>query len=220
MKLLVVEDDRKLALFVQRVLGEVGFTSDLSSDGSEAFDQIEAGAYALLLLDWSLPGLDGLALCRQIRQSGLQTPIMMISGRDRVEQRVLALESGADDYLVKPFKMAELVARVRVLLRRTTPQPTVTLDKLEINFFRHQVSVNGRAIDTTAREIKLLVHLAHHGDRIVSRSELIAEVWSTGYDPESNIVDVHISRLRKKLGTQAWMLETVRGRGYRLRTKR
>jgi DNA-binding response OmpR family regulator len=220
MKILVVEDDRKLAQFVQRVLAEAGLTADICADGAQALAQVAVETYDAVLLDWTLPGMDGLELCREVRRRGLSTPVMMISARERVEQRVLALESGADDYLVKPFKMAELVARVRALLRRTSPQPRVTLGLLEIDYFRRTATADGKAIDTTARELSLLVHLAHKGDQIVSRTELLSQVWETGFDPESNIVDVHVSRLRKKLGDLAWMLETVRGRGYRLRTRR
>jgi len=220
MKILVVEDDRKLALFIQRVLHEAGMVTDACANGAQALDQVLVEEYDAVLLDWTLPGMDGLELCRELRRRGLATPVMMISARERVEQRVLALEGGADDYLVKPFKMAELIARVRALLRRTSPQPRVTLGLLEIDYFRRTATVDGKAIDATSRELSLLVHLAHKGDQIVSRTELLSQVWSTSFDPESNIVDVHVSRLRKKLGALSWMLETVRGRGYRLRTRR
>ena len=221
MKVLVVEDDRKLARFLQQVLLDVaGYAADLCANGADALRQLELEQYCLVLLDWTLPGLDGVELCRELRRKGVKTPVVMISGRDRVEQRVLALEAGADDYLVKPFKMVELVARIRALMRRVSGEPQLSVGPLQIDHRRGTVLLEGHTLDLTSRERVLLIHLAHHVDEVVSRSELLAQVWETGFDPESNLVDVHVSRLRKKLCAHAWMIETLRGQGYRLRTRR
>jgi two-component system OmpR family response regulator len=221
MKVLVVEDDAKLARFLQQVMQDAGgYVADTCSNGADALRQIDLEHYHLVLLDWTLPGLDGVELCRELRRKGHTLPIVMISGRARVEQRVLALEAGADDYLVKPFKMVELVARVRALLRRTSGATTTGIGPLQLDPRLGTVLLDGRALELTSHERLVLIHLMHNADRAVSRSELLMEVWKTGFDPESNLVDVHVSRLRKKLDDHAWMIETLRGQGYRLRTFR
>jgi DNA-binding response OmpR family regulator len=218
-KILVVEDDRKLARFLQRVLSEEGHTADVCSRGADALEQVRAGIYSLVLLDWMLPDLDGLEICRQLRRSSVTVPIMMLTARGEVSERVLGLDSGADDYLVKPFEVEELVARVNALLRRSSGSSQLKLGPLEIDRDRHKASLEGKVIDLTTREFSLLLHLAFRVGQVVTRTELLAQVWSTNFDPESNVVEVHISRLRDKLGEHAWMVDTVRGRGYRLRTE-
>jgi DNA-binding response OmpR family regulator len=217
MKILIVEDDRKLASLISDVLSDAGYACDTCANGADALRQLEVEDYCLVALDWSLPGLDGVELCRELRRTGVRTPVLMISGRERVEQRVLALEVGADDYLVKPFKMMELVARVKAILRRASGEPAGVVGPLKVDFRSGTILLDGRALDLTSKERVLLLHLLHHADRIVSRSELLAQVWEKGFDPESNLVDVHVSRLRKKLEGHAWMIETLRGQGYRLR---
>jgi DNA-binding response OmpR family regulator len=219
-RVLVVEDDQKLARFLVRVLVEEGFTVDRCSSGADAVTQARAGFYNLVLLDWMIPDLDGLEVCRQIRRSGSTVPILMLTARDQVGERVLGLDAGADDYLVKPFEIEELVARIHALLRRSAGHAQLRLGALEIDRAGHRVLVDGKALDLTARELALLMHLALRDNRVVTRSELLSQVWSVRFDPESNVVEVHISRLRDKLGRCAWMIETVRGRGYRFRTHR
>lgn len=217
MKVLIVEDDEKVARFIARVLGEEGFITDLCVSGADAVRQANAVAYDVVLLDWMLPDLDGLAVCRDLRRGGTVTPIIMLTARGEVRERVLGLEAGADDYVVKPFEIDELLARIQAVLRRTHGFGRMQLGALEIDRLQRRVTLGGRTLDLTAREYTLLLFLAHQADRVVARSELLSQVWSTQFDPGSNLVDVHISRLRDKLGEHAWMIDTVRGKGYRLR---
>jgi DNA-binding response OmpR family regulator len=217
MKVLIVEDDEKVARFIARVLGEEGFITDLCVSGADAVRQANAVAYDVVLLDWMLPDLDGLAVCRELRRGGTVTPIIMLTARGEVRERVLGLEAGADDYVVKPFEIDELLARIQAVLRRTHGFGRMQLGALEIDRLQRRVILGGRTLDLTAREYMLLLCLAHQADRVVARSELLSQVWATQFDPGSNLVDVHISRLRDKLGEHAWMIDTVRGKGYRLR---
>jgi DNA-binding response OmpR family regulator len=219
MRILVVEDDQKLAGFLARVLTEEGYSVDRCATGADAMAQARTGVYELLLLDWMLPDLDGLELCRQLRRDGLSVPILMLTARDQVRERVLALDAGADDYLVKPFEIEELVARINALLRRAKGHARLKLGPLDIDRAQRRVLLDGEPLELTTREMALLLHFAHRVDRVVTRSELLSQVWSIHFDPESNVVEVHISRLRDKLGKQSWMIETVRGRGYRLRVR-
>ena len=217
MKVLIVEDDEKVARFIARVLGEEGFITDLCVSGADAVRQANAVVYDVVLLDWMLPDLDGLAVCRELRRGGTVTPIIMLTARGEVRERVLGLEAGADDYVVKPFEIDELLARIQAVLRRTHGFGRMQLGALEIDRLQRRVILGGRTPDLTAREYMLLLCLAHQADRVVARSELLSQVWATQFDPGSNLVDVHISRLRDKLGEHAWMIDTVRGKGYRLR---
>lgn len=217
MKVLIVEDDEKVARFIARVLGEEGFVTDLCVSGTDAVRQASAVTYDVVLLDWMLPDLDGLAVCRELRRCGTVTPIIMLTARGEVRERILGLEAGADDYVVKPFEIDELLARIQAVLRRTHGFGRMQLGALEIDRLQRRVTLGARTLDLTAREYTLLLFLAHQADRVVARSELLSQVWSTQFDPGSNLVDVHISRLRDKLGEHAWMIDTVRGKGYRLR---
>ncbi len=217
MKVLIVEDDEKVARFIARVLGEEDFVTDLCASGADAVRQASAVAYDVILLDWMLPDLDGLAVCRELRRTGNVTPIIMLTARGEVRERILGLETGADDYVVKPFEIDELLARIQAVLRRTHGFGRMQLGELEIDRLQRRVTLAGRPLELTAREYTLLLSLAHQVDRVVARTELLSQVWSTQFDPGSNIVDVHISRLRDKLGQHAWMIDTVRGKGYRLR---
>jgi two-component system OmpR family response regulator len=219
LRVLVVEDDQRLARFLERVLKEEGYEVDRCANGADAVTQMRAGGYALVLLDWMLPVLDGLEVCRQVRRGGSTVPIIMLTARDQVRERVLGLDAGADDYLAKPFEIEELLARINALLRRSTGHALLTLGPLVIDRQRRTVELEGKPIDLTAKELALLLHLAHRAGEVVTRTELLTQVWSIRFDPESNIVEVHISRVRDKLDKHAWMIETVRGRGYRLRTR-
>ncbi len=217
MKVLIVEDDEKVARFIARVLGEEDFVTDLCVSGSDAVRQANAVAYDVILLDWMLPDLDGLAVCRELRRSGNVTPIIMLTARGEVRERILGLETGADDYVVKPFEIDELLARIQAVLRRTHGFGRMQLGALEIDRLQRRVTLGGRVLDLTTREYTLLLSLAHQADRVVARSVLLSQVWSSQVDPGSNLVEGHTSRLRDKLGDHAWMIDTVRGKGYRLR---
>jgi DNA-binding response OmpR family regulator len=215
-KVLVVEDDAKLSRFLVRALSEEGLTVDACARGGDAVTQASSGIYDLLVLDWMLPDTDGLAVCRALRQAGLTTPILMLTARGELRERVLGLETGADDYMVKPFEIEELLARVRALLRRASGFTRLAVGTLEIDRMARTVRLDGAMLELTAREYALLLDLMHHAERVVTRTELLARVWGTSFDTGSNIVEVHVSRLRDKLGERAWMIETVRGAGYRL----
>ena len=216
-KALIVEDDVKVAQFLARVLGEEGWVSDLCNHGAEAVARARTIDYDVILLDWMLPDLDGLAVCRELRRGGSAAPIIMLTARGEVRERVLGLEAGADDYMVKPFEIDELLARIHALLRRTHGFGSLRAGPLEIDRLKHQMRIDGQALDLTSREYALLLLLAFQEGRIIARSEILAQIWTTNFDPGSNIIDVQIGRLRDKLGAHAWLVETVRGKGYRFR---
>ncbi len=219
MKALVLEDDKKLARFLARVLTEEGLQVDVCGRGDDAITQAEASLYDLLVLDWMVPEKGGLAVCRELRRAGATAAILMLTARGETRERVLGLDAGADDYMVKPFEVEEFIARVRALLRRTARLGAVRLGALEVDPVTRQAKLAGAVLPLTSREFALLFHLAHHGERVVKRSELLAHVWGLHFDPDSNVVDVHVSRVRDKLGDRSWMIETVRGLGYRLRER-
>ncbi|MDI3286822.1 response regulator transcription factor [Polyangium sp. 15x6] len=220
MKVLIVEDDARVAKFVARVLTEEGYVTDICGNGADATQQAQTGMYDLIVLDWMLPDLDGLSVCRTLRRAGFVTPILMLTARGELRERVLGLETGADDYLVKPFEIEELLARIRALVRRSSAFSRLHCGDLEMDRMNRRALLRGSALDLTGREYTLLLHLAHRVDRVVPKSELLAHVWEMKFDPGTNLVEVHVSRLRDKLGAHAWMIETVRGVGYRLRAER
>jgi two-component system OmpR family response regulator len=215
MKLLIVEDSPKLARFLVRALTEEGHVVDQVGGGAEALQQVEAVSYDAIVLDWMLPGMDGVAVCRTLRDRGVRTPILMLTARAEVGERILGLDAGADDYLTKPFDLGELLARVRALGRRAGAPTTLRLGPLVIDVAARKVALDGRGVDLTARELALLSYLVQHAGRAVSRSELLQKVWNTSFDPGSNVVEVHIRNLRDKLGEHGKLVETVRGVGYR-----
>lgn len=217
-KVLVVEDNLKVARFLRRVLSDEGLLADSCTDGDDAVEQLRQGAYDLVLLDWMLPGRDGLAVCRDLRRSGSNAPILMLTARGELSDRVLGLRSGADDYLVKPFEVEELVARIHALLRRTRGSRRIAIGGVEIDLEKRGLLIDGVRVFLTGRELDVLLHLANRVDEVVTRGELLSRVWQMPFDPGSNVVDVQVRRLREKLGARAWMVETVRGVGYRLRS--
>lgn len=219
MKALIVEDDTKLARFLLRVLTEEGFSADVCASGADALTQAKTGIYRLMLLDWMLPDLDGLSVCRELRRVGNPLPILMLTARGEVRERVLGLEAGADDYLIKPFEVDELVARIHAVMRRTAGQHLMRIGELELDRLSRQVWLGGQVLDLTNLEYRFLWHLVQHTGQQVRRSELLAEVWELNFDPGSNVIEVLVNRLREKLGAAAWMIETVRGFGYRLRSE-
>ncbi len=215
MKLLIVEDSPKLARFLVRALTEEGHVVDQVVDGPAALQQVEAVAYDAIVLDWMLPGMDGISVCRTLRDRGVRTPILMLTARAEVGERILGLDAGADDYLTKPFDLGELLARVRALGRRAGAPTTLRLGPLVIDVAARKVTIDGKGVDLTARELALLSYLVQHAGRAVSRTELLQKVWNTSFDPGSNVVEVHIRNLRDKLGDHGKLVETVRGVGYR-----
>ena len=220
MKLLLVEDDPKVGRLLVRVLEEEGYAVEWCCSGDEARARTRATAGApfdLLLLDWMLPDGDGLAVCRDLRERGAELPILMLTARAETRERVLGLESGADDYLVKPFEIDELLARLRALLRRSRKSGRLRLGPLELDPLARKAWLDGAPLPLASRELALLLHLGRHAGRAVSRAELLAEVWETHFDPGTNVVEVHVSRLRDKLGAHAGLVATVRGVGYLLR---
>jgi DNA-binding response OmpR family regulator len=221
-KLLVVEDEEPTAAFLRRGLSEEGFAVDVAPDAASANEQVAANDYDAILLDVMLPGADGFALCKRWRQDGVTTPILFLTARDDVADRVQGLDRGGDDYLVKPFAFAELLARVRALLRRPramTGTPELRVGDIVIDTSRRTVSRGGRSIELTTREYQLLEHLVRNAGKVVSRTALWNHVWESGTEPDSNVVDVYIRYLRNKLGRTPDLIRTVRGGGYVLETE-
>lgn len=217
MKALVIEDDRKLSSFLARAFAEEGYTVDSCRTGAEAIAQATASSYDLVVLDWMLPEYDGLTVCRELRRVGSGVPILMLTARGEVTEKVMALDSGADDYMTKPFHLDELMARARALTRRTGPLRDGMLRAGPVALdIRQRVAVVGEArIELTGREFALLALLVRYAGRVVTRSEILEQVWGLHFDPGSNVIEVHMRHLREKLLTAAACIETVRGQGYR-----
>jgi two-component system OmpR family response regulator len=216
MKVLVVEDDKKLAGLLSRALAEEGYEVEVTGEAASVVDRAAAGRFGLVVLDWMLPDVDGVTVCRRMREARVGTPVLMLTARGDVKDRVAGLDAGADDYLVKPFEIDELLARVRALGRRGTTGTKLTCGNLEVDRVARQVRIGGAVLSLTAREYGILVYLMENEGRAVSRAELLQNVWETAHDPGTNVVEVHVSRLREKLGAHAATIETVRGQGYRL----
>ncbi len=217
MKALIVEDNRKLAEFLVRAFSEEGWVVDQSGDGASALEQIAAISYDLVVLDWMLPRMDGLAVSRTLRARGSRVPILMLTARGDTSERIVGLDAGADDYLSKPFDLGELMARARALLRRASnADAVVRVGALTVDLMRRSVVVAGAPIELTGREFALLAHLAQSAGRVVPRTEIFSKVWPSTLDTGSNVIDVHVKRIRDKLGAHAELLETVRGVGFRL----
>jgi heavy metal response regulator len=226
MRLLVVEDEVKLAAYLRKGLTEEGFVVDVAHDGVDGLHLAMEYDYDLLVLDAMLPGIDGLGVLAALRQSK-QTPVLMLTARIRVEDRVKGLQSGADDYLVKPFAFSELVARIQVLLRRARPPREADgaavfgLDDLELDLLRRKATRAGRRLDLTAKEFNLLALLLRRQGEVLSRTEIAEQVWDMNFDSGTNVIDVAIRRLRGKLDVpfERSLLHTVRGMGYVLEAR-
>jgi DNA-binding response OmpR family regulator len=220
MRILVVEDDRKVAGFIEMGLREEGYAVDLARDGDEAIVLAHVNDYDAILLDLMLPKKNGLQVASELRREGRTTPILMLTARDATEDVVRGLDAGADDYLTKPFKFDELLARLRALVRRggATRVERLTAGPLELDRLKHQAYVGGRSLDLTPREFQLLEHFMMHKEDVVRRTELLEKVWDMHFDPESNVVDVHVGNLRRKLREAGYdgLIKTVRGVGFRL----
>jgi two-component system OmpR family response regulator len=222
MKLLLVEDDREGAAYVKKALGEAGHAVDHAAVGREGLMLAAGEPYDVIVLDRMLPEMDGLAILRTIRASGVKTPVLLLTALGGIDDRVEGLEAGGDDYLVKPFAMAELLARINALARRPPPQDIQTILKvadLTMDLLKRAVSRGGVRIELQPREFQLLEYLMRHADRVVTRTMLLEIVWDFHFDPKTNIVETHMSRLRSKIdrGHAHELIHTVRGAGYCLR---
>jgi two-component system OmpR family response regulator len=218
MRILVVEDDAKLGPLLLRGLSDHGNAADLTPRGEDALWMAQAHAYDAIVLDLMLPGLDGFETCEQLRGNGVWTPVLMLTARDAIEDRVRGLDAGADDYLTKPFSVAELRARLRALVRRGAAERPAVLEVGELRFdpATRQVWREGVEITLAAKELALLELFMRRAGQVVSRYDLLEHAWDMAYENRSNVVTVHIRRLRQKIGHDA--IETVRGAGYRLPT--
>jgi two-component system, OmpR family, copper resistance phosphate regulon response regulator CusR len=218
MRLLLVEDDTRIAHFVAKGLREHSYAVDVAATGEEALYQIAINTYDLLILDVMIPAPDGFAVCRELRNLGHRMPVLMLTARDAVEDRVEGLDRGADDYLTKPFEFRELLARLRALLRRPTAlQPsTLSVADLVVETGGQTVSRGGKSIPLTAKEYALVEFLARNAGRVVGRAEIAEHVWDEEFDPFSNLIEVYVNRVRRKIDIKGAspLLHTRRGAGY------
>ena len=216
-RILVIEDEPEIADFVVRGLREEGFTVERAADRDEAWHGLQTRTWDVVLLDWWLPGADGLALLRRFRQSGATTPVLFLTARDAVSDRVRGLDSGADDYLCKPFAFEELLARVRALARRPTASTGTVLSHLDVrvDLATHRAERAGHRLDLTAKEESLLVFFLRRPGEVLSRTRIYEQVWDDRYDGLSNTLEVHVMELRRKLEAHGpRLIHTLRGRGY------
>jgi len=218
MRLLLVEDDPRIARFVVKGLQEQSYAVDVVANGNDAVYQVEINDYDVVILDVMIPGLDGFATCRAIRSGGKRMPILMLTARDGVEDRIHGLDSGADDYLTKPFEFGELLARLRALLRRPAElrSPQIVVGDLVLDTASQTAKRGARSIPLTAKEYALLEFLARNAGRVVGRAEIAEHVWDESFDPFSNLIEVYVNRLRRKIdeGNAKPLLQTRRGSGY------
>ena len=222
MRALLVEDDETISEFVARGLREAGFAVDCAADGEAGLDAALSQPYDVAVLDVMLPKRDGLSVIDELRRRGIATPVLIVSARRSVDDRVRGLQAGGDDYLTKPFAFAELLARVQALVRRATRAPestTLTVDDLVLDLLSRRVTRDGVSIDLRPREFALLEYLMRNPGRVVSKTMILSHVWEYSFDPQTNIVDVLVSRLREKIDRpfEKKLLHTVRGVGYVLR---
>jgi len=221
MRILVVEDDPRMASLLSRALRESGYAVDVVGDGDAAVDQAASGSYDLMILDILLPGRDGFGVCGALRERHSALPILVLSARSEIADRVRGLDAGADDYLPKPFAIEELRARVAALLRRRAlpPQIALTVGKIRLDRGRRSADVRGRTVELTAREYALLEYLLLNRGRVLTRGEIAEHVWDETFDPFSNLIEVYVGRLRQKVDAEsrpgeASFLTTRRGEGY------
>jgi len=221
MRILVIEDEAKIAQFIKRGLKEEGYAVDVANDGEAGHFMLSSNEYDAIILDLMLPKVDGLTLCRELRKEGNLTPIIMLTAKDTVKDKVKGLDSGADDYLPKPFAFEELLARVRVVLRKkdTRVQTQLKVDDLCLDLLTHKVTRGDREIDLTVKEYALLEYLMRNAGNIVTRTMISEHVWDINFDTFTNVIDVYINYLRNKIdsGFADKMIHTVRGKGYLLK---
>jgi two-component system copper resistance phosphate regulon response regulator CusR len=220
MRILVVEDESDVARFIRKGLMEQAYAVDVTGDGEQALELAAITDYDAVILDLMIPEPDGMAVCRSLRAGGSNVPVLMLTARGSVDDRISGLDAGADDYLAKPFEFRELLARLRALLRRgsVTQTPLIRAGDLEIDTGSHRVTVEGVALTLTTKEYALLEYLVRNAGRIVTREEIAEHVWNQEFDPFSNLIEVYINRLRRhieKISAKKW-IQTVRGSGYML----
>jgi len=220
MRVLVVEDERRIAEFLCRGLSEQGYAVDVASDGEEALDWPAVAEFDAIILDVMLPVRDGFQVCRVLRERGVKTPILMLTARDAVEDRVRGLDSGADDYLVKPFAFSELLARLRALSRREHAAlgTVLSVADLTMNTSARDVRRHGVSIELTTKEYALLEYLMRHANQVLTRTMIAEHVWNYDFDNATNVIDVHVRNLRRKVDEpfRTKLVQTVRGAGYRI----
>lgn len=218
MRILIVEDEAKIAAYIRQGLTENGFVADVAAQGDDGLHAARAGGYDLLILDVMLPERDGWSILTELRRSGDETPVLFLTAKDAVDDRVKGLELGADDYLVKPFAFAELLARVRTVLRRgPARQPAVMhIADLEVDLLRHKASRAGQRLELTPKEFALLALLAQRASEVLSRTLIAEQVWDMNFDSDLNVIEVHVRRLRAKVDEpfDKKLIHTVRGVGY------
>ena len=223
MRILLVEDEKKIANFVKRGLKEDGYAVDVAYDGEKGYylATVNCGEYDLMIFDVMIPKIDGISLCRKLRADKMDTPILMLTGRDTVNDKVAGLDSGADDYLTKPFAFEELLARIRAILRKKgAPAPTkLAVGDLELDMLTHKVKRAGKEIVLTTKEYALLEFLMRNAGNIVTRTMISEHVWDINFDTFTNVIDVYINYLRRKIdgNSKNKMIHTIRGRGYVLK---
>jgi two-component system OmpR family response regulator len=223
MKLLIIEDDAEAAGYLAKAFAEVGYVADLAADGLDGYAMARDGRYDVLIVDRMLPKMDGLSLIGGLREQKIETPVLILSALGQVDDRVKGLRAGGDDYLTKPYAFVELLARVEVLSRRKTGGASDTtvyrVGNLELDRLSHKLLRGGKDIILQPREFRLLEYLMKHAGQVVTRTMLLENVWDYHFDPQTNVIDVHISRLRSKIdkGPEAPLLHTIRGAGYMIR---
>jgi two-component system, OmpR family, response regulator len=222
MRLLIVEDDREAAEYLKKALREAGHVAELARDGEEGLAAAVDGEFDVLVVDRMLPKRDGLSIISELRNQGNKTPVLILSALGQVDDRVAGLRAGGDDYLAKPYAFSELLARVEALTRRTTQQSGDTVYRvgdLELDRLSHRVTRGDKEIPLQPREFRLLEYLMRHAGQVVTRTMLLENVWDYHFDPQTNVIDVHVSRLRAKVdkGFDSALLHTVRGAGYMIR---
>jgi len=224
MRILIVEDDCDASAYLAKAFREAGHTTDQASDGLDGYAMAESGDYDVLVIDRMLPKLDGLSLIRSLREQKVETPVLILSALGQVDDRVKGLRAGGDDYLPKPYAFSELLARVEVLARRSTGSAaaeltTYRVGDLELDRLSHRVARSGAEIVLQPREFRLLEYLMKHAGQVVTRTMLLEHVWDYHFDPQTNVIDVHVSRLRSKIdkGFALPLIHTVRGAGYMVR---
>ncbi|MBN8996483.1 MAG: response regulator transcription factor [Rhizobiales bacterium] len=222
MRILLIEDDKEAAAYLVKALREAGHVADHAADGDTGADMAGEGGYDVLVVDRMLPKRDGLSIVEELRRNGDHTPVLILSALGQVDDRVTGLRAGGDDYLSKPYAFTELLARVEALARRRLPGEVETVYRagdLELDRLRHSVSRGGKPVPLQPREFRLLEYLMKHAGQVVTRTMLLENVWDYHFDPQTNVIDVHISRLRSKIdkGFGEPLLHTVRGAGYMIR---
>ncbi len=220
MRILLIEDEQRLSDIIKQGLTEQGYAVDQAFDGEEGQFLAESEAYDVIILDLMLPKKDGITVCKELRSKNIRTPIIMLTAKNKVEDKVSGLVTGADDYLTKPFDFAELTARIQALIRRNYKQSEskITVADLKIDSITHKVTRNGDVIDLTPKEFAILEILALHQNEVVTRTQIIEHTWDYNFDTMSNVVDVFMATLRKKVdgGTRQKLIQTVHGVGYKL----